>query len=64
MSAQKIIRYAVAVCEEYRDLTDGEVNLTSLEEDVVAHFHLEDGEFEGNDVSFLIFKALEQQRLL
>lgn len=62
MNAQKPVRYAVAVCEEYREY--GEVNLTALEEQVIAHFGLKDDEFEGGDISFLIFKELERQRLL
>lgn len=62
MTTQKLIRYAVAVCEEYRDC--GEINLTKLEEEVIDHFDLDDNEFEGNDISFLIFKELERQKLL
>jgi len=62
MNTQKIVRYAVAVCEDCRE--DGEVNLTALEEQVVAHFDLDNTEFEGNDISFLIFKELERQKLL
>jgi hypothetical protein len=62
MNAQKIIRYAVSICEEYREY--GEVALTKLEEEVRSHFDLTEDEFEDNDVSFLIFKALERQHLL
>lgn len=62
MSVQKIVRYAVSVCEEYREY--GEVNLTALEEDVIDHFDLDDNQFEDNDISFLIFKELERQKLL
>lgn len=63
MSTQKIIRYAVSICEDHRD-DCGEVNLTHLEEDVIAHFNLDDDQFEDNDISFLIFKELERQKLL
>jgi hypothetical protein len=62
MSTQKIIRYAVSICEDYRE--DGEVNLTALEEAVSDHFDLTDNEIEDNDVSFVIFKELERQHLL
>lgn len=62
MTTQKLIRYAVAVCEEYREY--GEVNLTALEEQVMVYFDLADAEFEGRDISFLIFKELERQKLL
>lgn len=62
MNAQKLVRYAVAVCEDYRE--DGEVNLTALEEAVMAHFDLSDNQFEDGDISFLVFKELERQQLL
>ena len=62
MNTQQVIRYAVAICEEYRE--DGEVNLTALEEAVSDHFDLADNEIEDNDVSFVIFEELNRQGLL
>ena len=63
MNIQEIVRYAVSVSEDHRD-EYGEINLTQLEENVIAHFDLACGQFEDNDISFLIFKELERLKLL
>lgn len=63
ITTQKIVRYAVSICEDYRD-DCAEVDLTHLGEAVCDHFDLTDDQYEDNDVSFLIFKELERLNLL
>lgn len=60
---RKVRLYALATYTDHKDNL-GDINLTALEEDIQAKFMLSDEDMEDLDLSFYVWKLLEDKGLL
>ena len=60
---KQIIRWALAHARVMLS-EDGDICLTKLEEDTIAHFDIPLQDFEDRDLSFAIFSALDRLKLI